>query len=190
MASKLLFLNFLMDRRNKPNKDGTDELAFVKAAAWAWYQHGSGSEGKAMSEFDVTRTQRTPRPSRYKLEAMRMANDEAKDQGSSSSPIHNKNSLLDAYEVQSISRQLDNLLESNNNNHHNNKLVNGTDNTSSATSLDSGRRMVKKKSGKGFWLRHAAVCGRGEDVVDPSSAFRDGGHQQSAKRVPVVHSVK
>ncbi|XP_010528565.1 PREDICTED: uncharacterized protein LOC104805631 [Tarenaya hassleriana] len=48
---------------------GYDDLAVVKAAAWAWYQR---KEGKPiMREFDLSKlTSRiTPRPSRYKLEA-------------------------------------------------------------------------------------------------------------------------
>ncbi|KAL1215236.1 hypothetical protein V5N11_017002 [Cardamine amara subsp. amara] len=43
------------------------DLAVVKAAAWAWYQR---KEGKPiMREFDLTRASRTPRPTRYKIEA-------------------------------------------------------------------------------------------------------------------------
>lgn len=46
---------------------GGDDLAVVKAAAWAWYQR---KEGKPiMREFEITRAPRTPRPSRYKIEA-------------------------------------------------------------------------------------------------------------------------
>lgn len=46
---------------------GGDNLAVVKAAAWAWYQR---KEGKPiMREFEITRAPRTPRPSRYKIEA-------------------------------------------------------------------------------------------------------------------------
>ncbi|XP_061374638.1 uncharacterized protein LOC133316863 [Gastrolobium bilobum] len=169
MASKFSFLSSIIERK-KP-KENTDELAVVKAAAWAWYQHGSGSEGKATSEFDVTRTHRANRPSRYKLEAMRMAKE--------GSQIHTKKPLLDPYEVQSISRQLDSLIESNHN-----KLENGTDNCGNA-SLDIGGRRTKKKIRKWFWLRHGAVCGRGDDVIDPR-ALRDGGRRQPTKRVPAV----
>ncbi|TKY47388.1 hypothetical protein E2542_SST29448 [Spatholobus suberectus] len=100
MSPKFFSLNSLIERK-KP-QDNTDELAIVKAAAWAWYQHGSGSEGKAKTEFDVTRAQRVPRPSRYKLEAMRMAKEVPS--------IHTNKPLLDTYEVQCISRQLDRLI--------------------------------------------------------------------------------
>ncbi|CAN8238378.1 unnamed protein product [Cochlearia groenlandica] len=48
-------------------RGGDDDLAVVKAAAWAWYQR---KEGKPiMREFNLTREPRTPRPSRYKIEA-------------------------------------------------------------------------------------------------------------------------
>lgn len=176
MSPKLMFsLNSLVDRR-KPQDNREDELAIVKAAAWAWYQHGSGSEGKkAISEFGVTaRTQRAARPSRFKLEAMRMAK-EAKE----GTPLHtNKNkSLFDTYEVQSISRQLDRLIIESS---HHNKLVNVSGNNTSAKN-DGNRRMKKKRNViKGFWPRNAVVCGGGNDVVDGNVV----------KRVPVVNLAK
>lgn len=158
MLTNLFFLNSLMERR-KP-QDSIDELALVKAAAWAWYQHGSGSEGKVMSVFDIRSTQHVTRPSRYKLEAMRMAK-EAKEEGP---PVHTKKSLLDTYEVQSISRQLDRLIESGHN-----KVGNGN-NFADAGLDNGGRRMKKKKKiNKGFWPRHGVVCGKGDDVVHGSA---------------------
>ncbi|KAK7301916.1 hypothetical protein RJT34_12793 [Clitoria ternatea] len=164
MSPNLFSLNSLIERK-KPQQS-RDELAIVKAAAWAWYQHGSGSEGKAnkSSEFDVTRTQRVARPSRYKLEAMRMAKEV--------SSIHTYNSLLDTYEVQSISRQLDRLTVSGYN-----RLVDGNINDS----MNNGhRRMVKKKRiNKGFWPRNV-VCRGKNDVVD--------GTVMSAKCVPRASS--
>lgn len=212
MASKLSFLNPLKERKKANNKDGTkddDELAMVKAAAWAWHQHGSSNIIEGTSEFDVTRKtisnnrRATTRPSRYKLEAAvtNMAKEVAKEDQEKGGPlheasnmwslervdvrsfiptsgetvsrakeeegsplIHNKKelSLLDSYEVQSISRHLDRLLESNN--HHNNSANESRD-------VDVGGRKTKKKKKnmrKGFLLRHGAICGREEDVVDPS----------------------
>jgi hypothetical protein len=107
MSPKLFSLNSLMESKRKPQpQENKDELALVKAAAWAWYQHGSKSEAKkAMNEFDVTRTQCSSRPSRYKLEAMRMTK------------ATNNDSLLDTYEVQHILRQLDNFIDSSNKKH-------------------------------------------------------------------------
>ncbi|MBA0548212.1 hypothetical protein Golob_019322 [Gossypium lobatum] len=87
------------------NKD----LEFVKAAAWAWYQRGSSGSPMAIPEFDVLRTRRAPGPgpSRYKLEAMR--NSKKNSMGSPTTTTHN--SLLDPWEVQSISKRLDHLIQ-------------------------------------------------------------------------------
>ncbi|KAI4307666.1 hypothetical protein L6164_030831 [Bauhinia variegata] len=139
MASKLLSLNSLKERKKPRNV--TDELAIVKAAAWAWFEHGSGSEGNAANEFDTRRTVPAPRPSRYKLEAMRMAK-EAEE----GSPIYSEKSL----QVETVSRKLDGLVESSNC-----EVANCNEKTK--------KRMMM---GKGFWLRHAVVCGTRQDVVD------------------------
>ncbi|XP_027337808.1 uncharacterized protein LOC113851505 [Abrus precatorius] len=163
MSLKLFSLKSLVERGK--TQESTDELAIVKAAAWAWYQHGSGYEGKGKSEVDVTRTQRVSRPSRYKLEAMRMAKE-----GPS---IQSNKSLLDTYEVQSISRQMDRLIESGHN-----------ISTNKNAGVDNGNRRMKNKKriSKGFWSTHAFVCGRGNDEVDGTALL--------AKRVPVVNLVK
>ncbi|KAG5529704.1 hypothetical protein RHGRI_030172 [Rhododendron griersonianum] len=84
----------------------TDELAVTRAAAWAWYQRGSGSEPKPVSEFGLTRTHhRVPNPTRYKLEAER----------SRSSTSDHGSHLLDSYEIDSISRHLERYIERVNN---------------------------------------------------------------------------
>ncbi|RDX76301.1 hypothetical protein CR513_43715, partial [Mucuna pruriens] len=167
MAPKLFSLNSLVERR-KPQDSIVDELAIVKAAAWAWYQHGSGSEGRAKREFDVTRTQRVARPSRYKLEAIRMAKEVPS--------IHTNKPLLDTHEVQSISRQLDRLMESGHN-----KLGSGNNSSNSNDGKDNDNRRMKnkKRMGKGFWPRHGVVCRGGDDVVV-------GGTALSAKCIPVT----
>ncbi|KAI4299616.1 hypothetical protein L6164_033056 [Bauhinia variegata] len=168
MAAKLLSLNSLLDRK-KPKNDVADELAIIKAAAWAWYHHGSGSERKAMSELDVTRTVHAPRPSRYKLEAMSMAREvEEKAQ------IQTHKSLLDAFEVESISRELESLIESSRS-----KVANG----------NSKMKKKKKKTmvEKGFWVRHAVVCGTNKDVVEASVLK---GRKLLTNSVPIVNQVK
>ncbi|OMO99238.1 hypothetical protein COLO4_13422 [Corchorus olitorius] len=173
----------------------SDELAVVKAAAWAWYQHGSG---KPMREFDVTTrleysdsasasTSTSTRPSRYKLEAMR---------NSIMSPTINSNEsdslLLDPYEIQSISKRLfefsgikvyDESMQMQDQQEQDHII--GTDhdeydyqkknqnNMSSAMGGGSGSRKKKKKSKyrqflKAFLPRHAVVCGRSQDVDDRS----------------------
>ncbi|XP_020237610.1 uncharacterized protein LOC109816600 [Cajanus cajan] len=166
MSPKLFSLNFLLERKRP--QETTDELAIVKAAARAWYQHGSGSEGKAKSEYDVTRTQRVARPSRYKLEAMRMAKEKAPS-------IHTNKPLLDTYEVQCISRQLNRLIVSGHN-----KLSNSNNSTNNN---DGNRRMKnEKRIRKGYFPRHAVECRGGDEEV--------GGTALSAKCVPVVNLAK
>ncbi|KAK7372318.1 hypothetical protein VNO80_05694 [Phaseolus coccineus] len=182
MASKFSFLTLLMERRKPPKNNtttnpntNTNDLTFVKAAAWAWYQHNSGSKGKTITEFHAAVTRHHPRPSRYKLEAMRTAT----EAGEGSSNIHAKKlSLLDEYEVQSISRQLHSLVEDSND-----KPFNGADSSAHR------RTQKKKKVRKGFWLRHGAVCGGEKDVVDPS-AVGVSHRGLPAKQVLAVNKVK
>ncbi|KAK7300673.1 hypothetical protein RJT34_11521 [Clitoria ternatea] len=194
MASKFSFLNSLMERsRNKPPPE--DNNTFVKAAAWAWFQHNSGSKGETTTEFAATITHRAPKPSRYKIEAMRSVGKEEQKTSEGSKPIiHTKKlSLLDAYEVESISRHLNGLVESSKN-HKNvvNNVGGGGANNSRNASVDIG--VHKKKNRKGLiWLRHGAVCGREEDVVDPS-ALRNGSrkptkqvHVNQVKCLPIAN---
>ncbi|KAG9444488.1 hypothetical protein H6P81_015828 [Aristolochia fimbriata] len=158
-----------------------DDLALIKAAAWAWYQHSSGGEGKIpVREFDVVqRMHREPRPSRYKLELlMRRADEEAVEDDSESinsdhsngsvllSPTKTDMSLFDAYEIQSISMQLDRILESS---RRFSSDGDRPDRSPKQRTEISGGRSGKKKSTGGFWFRNAvAVCGIGRgDVVDP-----------------------
>ena len=165
MASKLLSLNSFTEIRKKPKGGSAEDLAVVKAAAWTWYQHGSGSEGKSVTEFDITKTRRAPRPSRYKLEAMRKAK-EAKE----GSPIHtNKVSLLHKYEEQSISRHLDNLIESSHNKVDNGCLAGNSGCSVNESSDNDGTRLKKNMmtmKKKKWWQRHVVICGTKEDVVD------------------------
>ena len=184
MLSTFFLMNPFIERK-KP-RGSTNELAVVKAAAWAWYQHGSGSEEKQMREFDITRTRQAPRPSRYKLEAMRIAMEES---SSTTSPIHSNNSLLDAYEIESISKQLDCLVESSGSKFYTRFLARDNHSQGNVTLVENDTNEMKKKKKKkvkGFWLmRHAVVCGTREDVVD-ARAFKNSINKQYEKRAPVV----
>ena len=132
--------NIFMDRKKRRSSSSTtDDLAIVKAAAWALFQRGSGSEGKLMMrEFDVARThhhQQTFKPSRYKLEAMKKIKECSTQEPSSPSPPSSSsshrpspvrtedNSLLDAYNVERISKQLDYLLASSSKRFCSNSLI-------------------------------------------------------------------
>ncbi|XP_010470492.1 PREDICTED: uncharacterized protein LOC104750401 [Camelina sativa] len=126
--------------------EGDDDLAVVKAAAWAWYLR---KEGKPiMREFDLTRATRTPRPSRYKIEAtknMILSENKvlAENRFSTKSPLWYTNysfrgdqetqysRLLDTYEIKNKSKRLNiddysfsvsssNDLWHNGNDHHHN----------------------------------------------------------------------
>ncbi|KAJ9147249.1 hypothetical protein P3X46_029429 [Hevea brasiliensis] len=161
--------NIFMDKR-KP-RSGTGNLSTVKAAAWAWYQHGSGSnEGKPINEFAVTRTRQAYRPSRYKLEAMKVVEECSIEESSQSPneaiPVHtDSNSLLDAYEIESISKRLDCLIESSN-------MFCDRDNVYGDARQKNSRSAIKKNNKnilRGLWLRYAVVCGTREDV--DTSAF-------------------
>ncbi|KAG4975096.1 hypothetical protein JHK87_031917 [Glycine soja] len=138
MSPKFFSPNSLVEIRNKPHEKTTDELAIVKATAWAWFQHGSGYEGNAKNEFDVTRIQRVARPSRYKLEAMRMA----KEAPSNSIHTNNYKPLLDTCEVQCISRQLDRLIIESG---HSNKRGNDNNNANNNDGKDNGNRRTQNK---------------------------------------------
>lgn len=110
---KLFTVGGLGGGRGGGGGGGYDELATVKAAAWAWYQRNEGKP--MMREFDLKiRAARTPQPSRYKLEAnKKMIISENKVSkpytnhllcGDQETKISN---LLDPYEIKSISKRID-----------------------------------------------------------------------------------
>lgn len=100
---------------------GGGELHLVKAAAWAWFQQETlFDQCTSMQEFDIRRTIHDPKPSRYKLEAMELAKSDTEnvDEGLKSptragvQTTVDDHSLLDRYEIESISRQWDQLINS------------------------------------------------------------------------------
>lgn len=147
-----------MERRK--SRASLDPSGAVKAAAWAWFQRGSLSDGKPIDEFHATRSRHAhaPIPSRYKLEALRMfEEDPEKEPSSLSSPSSPSNqshtSLFDTYEIERISEQLDYLVKASTN------LYKG----------GSGSNLKKEKKKNligGFWARHAIVCGTKDDVLE------------------------
>ncbi|XP_062104888.1 uncharacterized protein LOC133816368 [Humulus lupulus] len=183
--------------KNKVRGNTTDESAVVKAAAWAWYQHGSGSDGNPTREYDVkVRSRHVPRPSRYRQESAmikaKLGVNVHLDHHDSSKPTVGSLSLLDAYEIRSISQQLDSLIQCSRADHRecNNDEEAFSDNyiTISSSSGRSSREVIRKtkftnlkKLMRGFWLRNAvAVCSTREDqVVDMR---RRSGFQQRPPR--------
>ncbi|XP_030461240.1 uncharacterized protein LOC115681431 [Syzygium oleosum] len=184
-----------MEIKKSRRRGSADELALAKAAAWAWYERGSGSAGKPIREYDVMRTQRAPRPSRYKHEAMKLAQlAEVRDEKEREKEKEKENSLMDPYEVHMISKQLDRFIESrriyDNNNypgsaevglHHDQWKYNAS---SPESETSRGSKTRKKKKSLGFWQKHGVMCGTREDVVE-ASVFREARSSHN-KHVPVV----
>ncbi|XP_042483925.1 uncharacterized protein LOC122064283 [Macadamia integrifolia] len=150
-----------MERRK--HKASTDELDVMKAAAWEWYQHGSGSEGKTVREFDLTRPRRSPGPSRYKLEVMRMADDNTEEGSSQSRSII---SLLDPYEVGRISKHLEYLIESTRDNYYDesHSSTGYQDRKKEGSLPESKKKKKKEKNSKRF--NGFFSCGSRGDVVE------------------------
>ncbi|KAK4430436.1 hypothetical protein Salat_1344300 [Sesamum alatum] len=157
------FNNFMdKTKQNKTPVSDHDGSDLVKSAAWAWYQHGYDPKGRlSVREFDVLRHKFEPKPSRYKLEASRNVQESV----SKSRTIRRaSNSLLDNYEIERISKQLDSYIESSHA-----KYSGGS--PGGVTEVKS-KGVEKKKVAKGyFWLRsHAPLCGSSrDDVVESKS---------------------
>ncbi|XP_057500332.1 uncharacterized protein LOC130784466 [Actinidia eriantha] len=153
-----------MERGNP--RESVDELALTKAAAWAWYQRGSASEGRPVSEYNPTRPHRAPTPSRYKSEAISTTREAAKEESKSTSQDDNSH-LLDKYEIERISRQLEYYME--------------------VSDVEYNRGMHKNTGKKGKrtkrykWLKHGMGCSSGNDVVEFAMGFRE---PPSRRRLP------
>ncbi|KAL2531260.1 hypothetical protein Adt_04611 [Abeliophyllum distichum] len=179
-----------MEKRNP--RASVDEFALVKAAAWAWYQHGSGSDGKPMSEFDLTRCKNVPKPSRYKLQAMKQVQ-ETTDSSAEILSVSN-NSLLDKYEIERISRQLDLYIESSHIQHYSGFTVGDSAEKGTAATVGGGlsggetgmksKQKKMKEISKGFWFRHSKMCGSRHDVVENISFKNPRRQEKNVARFP------
>ncbi|KAL1566761.1 hypothetical protein AAHA92_02330 [Salvia divinorum] len=141
-----------------------DESGLAKSAAWAWYERGSGSEGR---EVDVWRSKPEPKPSRYKLEALRNLRRDEDHRNSST------NSLLDNYEIERISMQLNHYIQASHAKRHHGG---GPHRAANDNVFLKRKNMVK-----GFWWRHVPACGSSRNDVVESRQEKD--------RVPVVRLV-
>ncbi|KAL7254791.1 hypothetical protein ACSBR1_009022 [Camellia fascicularis] len=176
-----------MENPHNP-QEPIDELAMAKAAAWAWYQRGSGSEGKPMSEYHFTRTHRPPKPPRYNLEAMKTPQPQAIEESLQKlsplllSPhrthIDDNSDLLDRYEIERISKHLDYYIEISNVKHNTGFRGGGRrvallPESETSSGMNKNNKEKSKKA-KGFWLRHRMVtCGSRDDVVEFAKGFRE-----------------
>lgn len=138
----------------------TDDLALTKSAAWAWLEHRSGSRSRSLSqsmpEFDVSKTTFNSTTSRYKVEAVRKVQEKPKSSGYS---------LLDRYDIERISRQLDHYIESSLPNHRGCRKA-------EAEAAEMKSKHGGRKVPKGLWLGpHVPMaCGSSRDeVVDRTS---------------------
>ncbi|XP_018684493.1 uncharacterized protein LOC108953393 [Musa acuminata AAA Group] len=139
--------------RGVARRAADDEMALVRAAAWAWYQQGSG---KVVRESDdgrrvgVDAARNMPRPSRYKLEAL------------AASKVCPAIALLDVYDVEWITRELDRVTMAS---------------RSSTGGGDRHRRSAKDaaalegmRRARGSWARHAVdICWSKGDVVEEAA---------------------
>ncbi|URE04496.1 hypothetical protein MUK42_19710 [Musa troglodytarum] len=151
-----------MDRAKRRTKASSstaaateDELAVTKAAAWAWYQRGSGNDGRGVGEFDLGRrggaaavavAGRKQRPSRYKLEALAAAEEKP-------GPVP----LFDLYEIERITRELERLTMASDGGGRQREVASAT-----ATTRE-GRKAASKASGPRVrpW-----ICGAAADAVE------------------------
>lgn len=178
---------------NKSNSsdDHDDDVSLVKAAAWAWHQRSNSSfqsDHQAIiikpKTSDTTRFHHNPKPSRYKLEAMRMA--------SSSQSKNDELTLLDAYEVRSIKMRLDSLILESTNScrcNMNNELSNNGS-VSAKANLDDQKKKKKKKKvmmRKGIWVRHGVICSTREEQVVDVTRRRRSSSSPNTKKVPAIH---
>ncbi|CAI9780882.1 unnamed protein product [Fraxinus pennsylvanica] len=182
-----------MEKQNL--RASVDELSLVKAAAWAWFQHGSGSDGKPMCEFDLTRFTNVPKPSRYKLQAIKQVQETTDSSGSALSVFNN--SLLDKYEIERISRQLDSYIESSHAQHYGRLYAGDSDEkgtvvavgeSGSGIGMKSKQKKMKEISKGYFWFGHSVICGSRHDVVQNRSFGHRQRLQRREKHVPVAVS--
>ncbi|KAL2252490.1 uncharacterized protein LOC110012462 [Sesamum indicum] len=169
------FNNFMDKTKQNKTLVSDHESDVIKSAAWAWYQHGYDHPNgrSSVREYDVLRHKFEPKPSRYKLEASRNVQESIlESRRTISSPRctirRASNSLLDNYEIERISKQLDYYIESSH------AMYSGGSPGGMAEEMAAevkSKGVQKKKVGKGFWLRsHAPLCGSSrDDVVEGKS---------------------
>ncbi|XP_011656214.2 uncharacterized protein LOC105435673 [Cucumis sativus] len=119
-----------------------------------------------MREFGLTRPITVPKPSRYRLEATNRSDPTILIQDKLQTPTPHTNSLLDSYEIASISRRLSDLLDPNDRNNFSLRSF-------ESEIMDLGRQIEGKTtkpnkfSGLWRWRRRkpSLMCGKMEDVV-------------------------
>ncbi|CAN1179468.1 hypothetical protein LINPERPRIM_LOCUS36651 [Linum perenne] len=87
--------------------DQSQEVEILKAVAQAWYSHSGNS--KPTSEYDARRGNfyGHHRPSRFRIEAFSSSTSKKLSSGGNSSSWDFKKSLLDSYEIVTVSKKLE-----------------------------------------------------------------------------------
>lgn len=120
----------IINENPKETAETANELALAKVAAWTWYRHGSRFDQTTICDCDYTvSSDIVTRPSRYKLEAMKNAHENARVptlsfHKSMSSTDHVASFLLDLYEIERISKDLEYYIKSSHDKYYNHKYVN------------------------------------------------------------------
>ncbi|XP_074559673.1 uncharacterized protein LOC141815619 [Curcuma longa] len=141
-----------------------DDWAMAKAAAWAWYNRSGADDARASPEFDLGRFIRRPPPppSRYKQEAtaantVGAAVDEV-------GPTGVAVPLLDLYEIERITRQLERLIGDGGWTRRK-EAAEVTASPSPPSPSTPSMTPTRRKAGR-KWACHAAgICGAAGDAV-------------------------
>lgn len=94
------------DQRLSIDKSSDHELEILKAVAQA-RQGRAGSTAKATSEFDAHRLKFAPKPSRFRIEAMKLRTERGRVSRVISHDWDFGRSLLDAFEIVAVSKRIE-----------------------------------------------------------------------------------
>eukprot|EP00252_Welwitschia_mirabilis_P014824 TRINITY_DN32866_c0_g1_i1.p1 TRINITY_DN32866_c0_g1~~TRINITY_DN32866_c0_g1_i1.p1 ORF type:complete len:207 (+),score=17.29 TRINITY_DN32866_c0_g1_i1:150-770(+) len=95
------------ERRNSSvSRENQEEI--TKAAAWAWYLHGTGKPAKALQESNPRIRQTAGRPSRFKVD-LSSKEEQEENNDLQITNAFNGSSLFDSYDIQILSKQLENI---------------------------------------------------------------------------------
>lgn len=133
----------------------TEKLALVKAAAWAWHQHSSSSISKQSPEFpsiSASRRRSAHRPSRYQLESLSKSDHPTASPVSLVSEKTGPITLLDLYEIERITRELERLVAA----------------SERREKVQGKKEQIRKNTGRGCLFRKHAVtiCGSDDTAAD------------------------
>ncbi|KAL4569220.1 hypothetical protein LXL04_024855 [Taraxacum kok-saghyz] len=177
--------------------ENLEELALIKVAAWTWYRHGQGSEQRITSERDYTEScDVVLGPSRYKLEAMDKAHE---DRRVSTRYINNPlfstasadSNLLDVYEIERISKDLDHYIECSCDKYCCRKSIDGVHDPGSLRIVplkaeDFSSTKAKRTDIRWNWFRKiSGLCRSNKGDVVENVGVGTGRRRGNTKHIPV-----